>query len=72
MRGVIACCDALPTFEPAEHTFGSVAAFVTALVVSDDLLALLAAKDTRTRAPVCQGFWKPIGIVTPVGITQAT
>jgi len=55
-----------PILEPPEHNLDPVAAFVAALVVFDDLLALSPTGDAGAYPLVFQGFSEPIRIIATV------
>ena len=56
-----------PVFEATEHPFDAIKAFVSALVVFDDLATRLTSGDAGGDIPVYQGFCEPTRLVTAVG-----
>ena len=58
--------DDWPILEAAEHDLDAVAPFVAPLVVFDDFLAGLPARDAGAYPSVFQGFSKPVGVVAAI------
>jgi len=64
---VVAGVDAAPVFEPAEHAFDEVAAFVLVGIEGDGLRSVGPAGNAGFDAPVGQELPEPIAVISLVG-----